>query len=311
MIGNRRVWSLVTALCTGVVVICLVYRSFAQDEKPGAETKADSPEAAAVRKQADEVIKAFNRGDAKAMASFWTENGEYIGPDGETVRGRGAIEKEYAEFFKKNPKATLEIQIQSVRRLGPRAAMEEGTLVVRLPGKKEKGESRYSVLHVKEDDGWHAASVREWLPDETTAMALKDIDWLIGTWEARSPETEVQTIYEWDDNKAFLRCRYTVKQGDKVLNSGTQVIGKDPAGKLRSWLFDSSGSFGESIWSRDDSNRWVIEATATLPDGSEMVATNLLIPINKDTFTWQSVDRSAGGAPLPDVPPVKVTRVQR
>src|SRR5262249_16253251 len=109
--------------------------------------------------------------------------------------------------------------------------------------------------------------------------------------------------------RAFLRCRYTLKKEGKVVSAGTQVIGKDPAGDLRSWLFDKSGSFGESAWTRDE-GRWLIEATAVLPDGSEVTATNILVPPGKDSFTWQSVERTAAGAELPDLPPVKVTRVK-
>ncbi|MGE0528387.1 MAG: hypothetical protein AB7P49_15060, partial [Bdellovibrionales bacterium] len=33
-------------------------------------------------------VKAFNDGDAKAVASFWTENGEYHNEQGEFIQGR-------------------------------------------------------------------------------------------------------------------------------------------------------------------------------------------------------------------------------
>src|SRR5262249_1312906 len=103
--------------------------------------------------------------------------------------------------------------------------------------------------------------------------------------------------------------RYTLKRDGKDVSSGTQVIGKNPGGGLRSWIFDSSGTFGEAVWARDGS-RWVSEASGTLPDGSQVTATNLLIPLGKDAFTWQSIERPAGGAPLPDTPPLRVTRVK-
>jgi hypothetical protein len=40
--------------------------------------------------------------------------------------------------------------------------------------------SRYSVLHVREDDGWRMASVREWVPDPTELVTLQDVAWSIG-----------------------------------------------------------------------------------------------------------------------------------
>jgi hypothetical protein len=169
--------------------------------------------------------------------------------------------------------------------------------------------ARYSVLHVREEDGWKMASVREWVPDPAELISLKDVEWLIGEWSARSDDAEASIRYAWDEDKAYLRGRYTLKRGGKVISSGTQVIGKDPHGGLRSWQFENGGSFGEWAWSRDDRG-WVIQAAGTLRDGSEVTAVNLLVPVGKDAFTWQSVERTASGSPLPDTPPVKVSRVK-
>src|SRR5262249_17525410 len=149
------------------------------------KAKSDSPELAAVRKTAAEFAKAFNRGDAAALARFWTENGEYVGPEGEPVRGRKAIEKLYVEFFKENPKARLEVQVETVRLLGRSTALEEGTLKLRLAGEKKQSVSRYSVLHAREKNGWRMASVREWVPDPAESVSLKDLEWLVGDWEAK------------------------------------------------------------------------------------------------------------------------------
>jgi hypothetical protein len=210
---------------------------------------------------------------------------------------------------KTHPKATIEVRIDSLRPLGQHAALEEGTLKELLPGEKEPGVSRYSVLHVKGDDGWHMASVREWVPDPAELVSLEDLEWLVGDWVAKSDAAEVRVSYAWDEDKAYLNGRYTVKRDGKTAMSGTQIVGKDPAGGLRSWQFDKSGSFGESSWARDE-GRWVIEATATLPDGSEVAATNILIPLGKDAFTWQSIERTVAGSPVPNLPPVKVTRAK-
>lgn len=271
--------------------------------------KADSPELAAVRKTAKEFAEAFNKGDARAMAALWTKDGEYVGPDGETLRGRTAIEKAYTKYFKENPKARVEVRIESLRLLGRHTALEEGALKLNLPGDSEPGESRYSVLHVQEDDGWRMASVREWVPDPAQLISLKDIEWLIGEWQAKSDDSDLRVSYAWDEDRAFIRSRYILKRNGEVAASGTQMIGKDPAGGLRSWLFDRSGTFSESAWSRDG-KQWIIEAAGRLPDGSEVTATNVLIPLGKDAFTWQSLDRTAGGAALPETTPLKVTRVR-
>jgi uncharacterized protein (TIGR02246 family) len=316
MLRNSRLW-VSAALAVAVVVTTfggLYWLSAKQKEtKEGPakreDKKGEPAEIAAVRKEAGAFVRAFNKKDAQAVAAFWTKDGEYIGPDEEPVRGRKDIAKMYAEFFKKHPKARLEVKVETVRLLGRQTALEEGTLKLWLAGEKEPGEARYSVLHVREDDGWRMATVREWVKHPDEDISLKDIEWLVGEWVGKANGVEVRTRYAWDEDRAFIRCRYTLKEGDKVIASGTQVIATDPAGGLRSWLFDKSGSFGESVWKRDE-GRWEIEATATLPDGSTMTATNILAPVNKDSFTWQSVDRKAGGTELPNTPPLKVVRVK-
>jgi hypothetical protein len=138
---------------------------------------------------------------------------------------------------------------------------------------------------------------------------LKDVDWLVGEWTASGPGGELKVSYAWDENKAFLNGTYSLTRDGKGLMSGRHIVGVNPAGGLRSWQFDSSGSIGDSLWTRDGT-RWLIEASGTLPDGSELTAVNVLIPLGPDTFTWQSTSRAVGETPLPDQPPVKVTRVK-
>jgi hypothetical protein len=153
------------------------------------------------------------------------------------------------------------------------------------------------------------ASVQEWVPDPQELVTVKDLEWMLGTWTATGPEAEVKITFTWDEDRAFLRGRYVLTKGDRVLNAGTQVIGKNPGGGLRSWVFDKNGGFGESVWFRDE-NSWVMEAVGTLPDGSETTAVNIMIPLGKDEFTWQETGRTVAGVEIPDKPPVKVTRVK-
>lgn len=316
---KARLWSISLAACFVTAAVAFYSHTTAQDRiaPPAAEQPISAVEEkpkneaaeAAVRKNADAFTAAFNKGDAKSIVALMTKEVEYNGPDGETISGRDALEKSYVDFFKDNPKATIEVQISGVRPVGRQTAIEEGTLKLTVPG-KPISETRYSVLHVHEEEGWRMATVREWLPNPAELVTLKDVEWLIGDWEAKGNEAELSISYAWDEDKAYIRGRYTLKKGGKVVSSGSQVIGKDPAAGLRSWVFEGNGSFGESNWNRDG-DRWVIDAGGTLPDGSETSATNILIPLSKDAFTWQSTERTAAGASLPDLPPVKVTRVKK
>jgi uncharacterized protein (TIGR02246 family) len=261
---------------------------------------------AAIRKVAAEFIKVVEKGDAKAVAATWTEDGEYIDDDGTTIRGRAAIEAAYAKAFAKKKNVKVEINIESIRFPSKDTAIEEGYAKSYKDGSEQPTCSRYSVLHVREGGRWLMAVLREW-PDE--GVALRDLDWLIGTWEAKTEEAEVRTIYEWDAKKNAIRCHVTIK-GPGRSASATQVLLKDPrSGQLRSWIFDDDGGFGDGAWTRDG-KRWVIEASGVQADGGELTARNVLTPVDKDTFTWQSTERTLDGEKMPNIPPVKVTRVK-
>jgi uncharacterized protein (TIGR02246 family) len=263
-------------------------------------------EEAALRQLARDFIEALSQGDAKAVAAFWTSQGEYSGGDGATLRGREAIEKAYQDFFAKNPRVGIKGAIDSIRFVSQDSAVAEGSARVTKGRAGMPVASRFSILYVRENGPWRMAILREW-PDE--GAALGDLDWLIGTWTAKTPNGEVRTAYTWDENKKFIHVRFTIKDKDNSV-SGTQVLAKDPnSDGLRSWLFESDGGFGEATWSWDG-KRWHIEARGTEADGAEITAENLLTPLDKDSFTWQSVNRQVGGEEQPDIPPVKVTRVK-
>jgi uncharacterized protein (TIGR02246 family) len=304
----KRPWPFALAVLV-VAVSAGWYVQTPAQEQPAAGDKTITPEMAAVRKTADEFAAAFNRGDAKAVAAFWTAEGEMVDADGETIKGRAAIEKSYVDFFKENPKARIEVKIETVKLLGRATALEEGTLTLTTPGEKTPNTTRYSVLHVREEDGWRMASVREWAIDPSERVSLNDLEWLVGEWTAKGKNAEVQVTYTWGPDKLTLQGRYTVKRDGKVESTGTQFFGKDPSSGLRSWMFDSNGTFNESRWTFEE-GRWLIQAEASLPDGSEVSAVNLLVPLGRDAFTWQSIDRVVAGTALPDAPPVRVTRVK-
>jgi uncharacterized protein (TIGR02246 family) len=260
----------------------------------------------AVRKALDGFAAAFRKGDAKALAAHWAAEGEYVGEDGATFRGRAELEKAYAEFFAKNPDNTLAVEVESVRFPSRDTAVVEGYFKVHRGKKRELVVSRCSFLYAREDGKWLIAIAREWPGD---GLSLRDMEWLIGTWEAKRNGTVVTTKYEWAGNKSFIRCQFSVAQDGKTVG-GTQMIGKDPAtGLLRVWTFEDEGGIGEAEVTRDG-KKWVHAARGATADGRELTATNVLTPVDNDSFLWQVVGRTLDGEELPDLPPVKVTRVQ-
>jgi uncharacterized protein (TIGR02246 family) len=259
----------------------------------------------AVRKAIGGFVAAFNKGDAKLVAGQWTAEGEYVGDDGATFRGRAALEKEYTELFAKNPGSALEVEIDTIRFPSRDNAVVEGHFKLRLKG-SELIVSRCSFLYTREDGKWLIAIAREWPGD---GLSLRDLEWLIGTWESKRDGTVVTTKYEWTANKSFIRCNFSIAQDGKT-QTGMQMIGKMPStGGLHTWTFEDTGGIGDTDVSRDG-KKWVFTARGSTADGSVITATNIMTPADADTFVWQSVERTVDGESVPDLPPVKVTRVK-
>ena len=273
------------------------------------QTTADKERTAdreALKKLAQEFAQEYEKGDAKALAALWTETGEYH-DEGVVLRGRPAIEKAYADFFKAKPKTKIEVDVRSIRFPSRDTAIEEGVLRQKPAGAALPTSTRYSALHVREDGKWKIASVTEWGAGDDK---LEDVAWLIGSWNAKAKDRELTSTYEWNAKKNQIRNNFAVKDGGKVTASGTQIIALDPqSGRLRSWMHDDDGGHGQSLWQRDG-NRWVQEALGVLPDGRETSAINILTRLGDDEYLWRSTQRTVGGAAVPDAEPVKVTRVK-
>lgn len=275
----------------------------AAQEKGRAEDADRKEDQAAVRKRTGEFIKALAGGDAKEIAAFWTSSGEYMRGDDLTIRGRSAIEKAYAEHLKKRPPGTVELLSDSVRFLADDTAVEEGTFLVKRPNPAEQTRSRFTVLYVRVKGQWHFALLREFVQ----GPSLQELAWLVGAWSFKSEHGDARAVYEWTENKKFLRCNFTISvEGRKA--TGFQVLALGPAtDSIKSWTFESDGGLAEAVWARTEKG-WTAKATGVTAEGEKVTATIRLTPTDEDSFTYEAVDRTIDGEKLPDVGPVKVTR---
>ena len=211
-----------TALSAAVVSYLVAQPPAAKEGTP-ARRAGDE---AAIKLAGLSFVKAYAAGDAKGMATHWTENGEYVAEDGTILRGRANIEKAYAEqFAKKKAGVTAEIEVTSIRFPSKDTAIEEGHFKVRV-GKEPPTTSRYTVLHAREGDKWLMAVVREWPGD---GQSLRDLEWLIGSWEAKRGDNVVKSTYEWWGDKSFLRATVSITTKEHTVN-GFQMIGKEASG---------------------------------------------------------------------------------
>jgi uncharacterized protein (TIGR02246 family) len=275
-------------------------------EKPGPDQERQT-DREAIRTLAQEFSKAFEQGDAKAIAALYTPQCEYYDDNtGEMFRGREGIEQAFTDLFRKRPKSKAVAQTLSIRFLGRDTALDEGLVHIQ-PAGSEPLSSQYSCLCVREDGQWRIALVREW---GAAQEKLEDLLWLLGDWVAKSKDREVHISFRWNDNKTMILNQFTIKEADRVAFSGTQRIGRDPqTGQIRSWTSDGNGGRGQAFWVRDG-NSWLLDANGLLADGTETSSVNILTRIDNDHFTWRSVDRQIGGEELPATDPIKVLRTK-
>lgn len=305
-VGMAAVGLLVAASTTFLLTQSGSAQTGKADAKPASARPNDEK---AIQAASTAFAKAFAAGDVKAVAGMFTENAEYIDDGGDPIRGREELMKAYAKFFEKRTEIKAESTSEAVRFLGTDAAIEEGKFTV-TPKSGPSTVSRFSTLYVREGGKWLIALLKEW-SEQQSPPTLKDLAWLVGTWESDSDAVKATTTYEWTVNKAFLKAQYTVKpkkEGEPAV-AGVQVIGVDPAvGHIRAWLFDEHGGIGESSWHWVN-GEWQIESIGTLPDGTRTTALNIMIRSGEDGFLWKSVQRTVDGESQPDVGPVKVKRV--
>jgi uncharacterized protein (TIGR02246 family) len=267
---------------------------------------------AAIRDNADKYVEAYNRRDSRSMAGMWSPEAVYQDPaTGEGVVGRDAIAKQLDYVFAGSEDAKLAVTIDSIDFVSPNVAIEKGVADITY-SKGEAEKFQYSAVHVKRDGQWlldRVSEVEVPPPPPSHFEQLKELEWMVGRWIDEDETATIQTDCEWTKNKNFLTRSFAVIVGDEVGMSGMQLIGWDPAAKqIRSWVFDSDGTFGEGTWSREN-DTWTIKQVGTLPDGKKTSATNVIKRLDNDTCTWQSIDRTVDGEIEPNIEEVVIVRV--
>jgi len=264
----------------------------------------------AVRKKTEDYVKAYNDRDAEKIAGYWLEDAEYTNLNtGRTVSGREEIRDEFAELFKNEPDLTLEVSIESISFPSSGKAVGVGTATV-TDGEGDKEITRFRVTFQKMNGDWYLASEGE--AEESAPPSnyeqLKGLEWLIGNWEDSDEDVQVESTYEWDKYKNFIKQHYTVQTLGKEALEGKVIIGWDPVNEtIRSWHFDSHGGFAEGEWKKMG-DRWVVESLHTLPDGGIGSQIQVITPEGSDAFTYEISGRVVDGEILPNIEPIKVIR---
>ncbi len=238
------------------------------DTSAAKQPAASSPQLDAIRAESKAFVDAFNEADAAAVAACWTVDGEYVDDAGNTFAGRDAIAEAYGDFFRDNPKATLQINIESLRLLSPTTAIEEGVSMVEVPPASATL-GRYMAIHILADGKWQMASVRDALVAiDVAGQNTADLEWLIGTWVAEEHGSKHESVCSWLSGHAFVKRDFTTTLFDGTQSSGVQMIGWNPqAGYVQSWTFSADGGHSVGAWTPTE-NGWAAQTQGMTGDGS-------------------------------------------
>jgi uncharacterized protein (TIGR02246 family) len=291
-------------LCLLVLGGGVMNASFAgQPNKPSADE-------AAVRKADEAYVQAFNKHDAKALADAWSPEAVYLNRvTGAEVVGRAAIAEQFAALFKGQPEVKLDLSVESVQFVSPNVAVEHGTAKTLSP-KASPEEIQYSAVFVRREGQWLLDRVTDRAKEAALSHyeQLKPLEWMIGRWVDKDDNVDIETECQWTKNRSYITRSFTVAVQGEINLSGMQIIGWDPAAKtIRSWTFDSDGGFAVATWTCKK-DRWFIQNKGVLADGRKASMVNVIKQVDQNSFTWQTVERTAGGELLPNVDEVLVVR---
>jgi uncharacterized protein (TIGR02246 family) len=276
----------------------------------GQQTSDQSANEADIRKMVASYVQAFNRHDAKALAEHWSPDAVYLNrTTGEEVVGRPAIADQFTALLKENPELKLEVKVESIQFISPNVAVEHGTSKLLAPNAKPE-DIEYTAVEVKRDGKWLLDRVTDKAKESVVSHyeQLKPLEWMVGEWTSAEDNAEVELDCNWTKNQNFLTRSFKITIDGSVSTAGMQLIGWDPATKsVRSWTFDSNGAFADATWG-ENGGRWYIRNRGTLSDGRATTMVNVMKKVDDNSFTWQTIERTAGGELLPNIDEIQIVR---
>jgi hypothetical protein len=182
-------------------------------------------------------------------------------------------------------------------------AIQEGEQLIVTKNGKEKSDNAITAVLARLETGWAYATLQQRPKDDEEPSLhdrLEPLSWLVGDWVDEDPDAHTAISCRWSDDKHFLMVNYESNIAGKAGIKSTQRIGWDPlTERVRSWVFDSDGGYGEGHWTRVD-KAWIIKSMAVMPDGDTGSATIVIEPTGPDSFMLKGLDRILGDGTQPD-----------
>ncbi len=283
-------------------------KAAAASQQPAGDSAAE----AAIRESAEKFVTIYNAHDAKGVSELFSPKAEFTDEAGNLIKGREAIQDDFAKMFTDNPECRIGLEISSIRILTPHIAIEEGEVRGQAAPDQPENVSNYVAVHVKLEDRWQIASVSDYeaeAPSPTAHDVLEELSWMLGDWVDESPDAITRTSCHWDESGNYLLHEFVLEISGARSSNGTMRIGWDPlTGQLRSWTFDADSGYSSGLWSQID-DEWTLKSQGVNGEGQATSATVVFRYVDEDTMTWRAYDRFVGGETVPDVPELVIKRL--
>ncbi len=284
--------------------------------RAGAQQAAPAdPAREAIAVVIDTFAQAFNKHDSAALSVLWSEKATHRSTTtGQVLTGRAAIADAYAALFKRDPKCTVALHVDSLRIDGPSALLTGAATVDHDNFASTR--SRFAARLVRVGQAWLIDRVDEAELPPDAETGLQPLAWLVGSWVDDTPANKVVNQFSWDENRNFIVRRFWHEPKKPAAGhappptQGMQIIGWDAEQQvIRTWFFDSHGSFGEGYWQSSGDAKWINKLAVKLPDGRRAAQTQVLEKLGDGQISLQSIDREVDGAAQPNGAIAKFVRL--
>src|SRR5262249_43815927 len=156
-------------------------------------------------------VEAFHKGDAKAVAAFWTPDGDYTDRTGKHMNGRDAIEKAFKSLFAEHKGLKVRIDSMALNFLTADVAIEDGSSEGITAHGAPPSRVRYTIVHVKKDGKWLVGSARDapYAPPSNYEH-LRGLEWAVGDWAGEADKGEVERLsVSWAENQNFILASFS------------------------------------------------------------------------------------------------------
>lgn len=273
----------------------------------GADTSAVAD---AVRKASAEYVAAYNARDFTALAEQWTERAELVEGNAR-VEGREAIVASIRGWLARHPEAQLELDLTNVDVLADTLVRVRGVMRFRERKGSPADGSRFESLRVLHGGVWR---LTESVVEPSHAAALRDLDWLVGSWRAEAGAAgRAEMTFEKAVGGYCLVGRGSLQPQDGTGLESLVVVHADRAsGVVRAWVFDSTGARAEGVVESDGTtlHETFVGTPADGVAGRTAAWVQVIARSGADAFTLHSIERSIDGVPMPDGTALHFQRVR-